>query len=125
MHVPGLRLAMPATVSDAYHLLRHALTMPDPVVIIEHKSLYAAKGSVDWRTPDAPWGKAVVRRAGRDVTLIASSRMVPVALAAAGDLAAAGIEAEVIDPRTLNPLDMDTVARSVERTGRAAIVSEA
>ncbi|WP_207483071.1 alpha-ketoacid dehydrogenase subunit beta [Arenibaculum pallidiluteum] len=125
VHTPGLRVAMPATVSDAYHLLRHALTLPDPVVFIEHKALYTRKGGLDPAAPDAPWGRAVVRRPGRNVTLVAYSRMVHSALEAAAALAEAGIEAEVIDLRTLNPLDMETVAASVTRTGRAVVVSEA
>lgn len=124
-HVPGLRVAMPATVSDAYHLLRHALTRPDPVAFIEHKGLYAGKGVLDTDAPDARWGEALVRRQGADVTVVAWSRMVGVALAAADALAADGIAAEVIDLRTLNPLDMQTVAASVRRTGRAAVVCEA
>jgi pyruvate/2-oxoglutarate/acetoin dehydrogenase E1 component len=125
MHTPGLRLAMPATAADAYHLLRHSLTLPDPVIFIEHKALYARKEDADLVTPIAPWGKAAVRRAGQDVTLVTYSRMVHVALEAAKTLAAQGIEVEVIDLRTLNPLDMDTVAASVNRTGRAVVVSEA
>jgi acetoin:2,6-dichlorophenolindophenol oxidoreductase subunit beta len=124
MHTPGLRLAMPATAADAYHLLRHCLTLPDPVVFIEHKSLYTLKEEADLASPIAPWGKAVVRRAGDDVTIVTYSRMVHYALAAAGQLAADGIEAEVIDLRTLNPLDMETVIASVNRTGRAVALSE-
>jgi pyruvate/2-oxoglutarate/acetoin dehydrogenase E1 component len=125
MHTPGLRLAMPATAADAYHLLRHSLTLPDPVIFIEHKALYARKEEADLTTPVAPWGKAVVRRPGRDVTLVTYSRMVHVALKAAQVLEQRGIEVEVIDLRTLNPLDMETVAQSVNRTGRAVVVSEA
>ena len=124
MHTPGLRLAMPATASDAYHLLRHSLTLPDPVVFIEHKSLYTRKEVADLQTPAAPWGRAVVRRAGTDATLVTYSRMVHVALAAAEQLAADDVALEVIDLRTLNPLDMDSVAASVQRTGRALAVSE-
>ncbi|MDQ0395331.1 alpha-ketoacid dehydrogenase subunit beta [Labrys monachus] len=124
MHTPGLRLAMPATAGDAYHLLRHSLTLPDPVVFIEHKSLYARKEEADLETPDAPWGKAVVRRRGEHVTIVTYSRMVHVALDAAKTLATRGIEAEVIDLRTLNPLDMATVIASVNRTGRAVALSE-
>lgn len=124
MHTPGLRLAMPATAADAYHLLRHSLTLPDPVVFIEHKSLYARKEEADLSTPEAPWGKAVIRRRGGHVTLVTYSRMVHVALEAAERLAASGIGVEVIDLRTLNPLDMDTVIASVNRTGRAVALSE-
>lgn len=124
MHTPGLRLAMPATAEDAYHLLRHSLTLPDPVVFIEHKALYTRKEPADLDRPPAPWGKAIVRRPGRDVTIVTYSRMVHYALDAAVRLAEAGIEAEVIDLRTLNPLDMATVIASVSRTGRAVAVSE-
>lgn len=125
MHTPGLRLAMPATASDAYHLLRHSLTLPDPVIFIEHKALYAKKEEADLETPIAPWGKAAIRRRGRDVTLVTYSRMVHVSMDAAKVLAESGIEVEVIDLRTLNPLDMETVVASVNRTGRAVAVSEA
>jgi pyruvate dehydrogenase E1 component beta subunit len=124
MHTPGLRLAMPATAADAYHLLRHSLTLPDPVVFIEHKSLYTRKDRIDFDAPPVPWGQAVVRRAGDDLTLVTYSRMVHVALAAAEQLGKDGIAVEVIDLRTLNPLDMATVIGSVERTGRAMVVSE-
>lgn len=124
MHTPGLRLAMPATAADAYHLLRHSLTLPDPVVFIEHKSLYTRKETADLDAPPAPWGKAIVRRPGSHATLVTYSRMVHVALAAAESLTAEGIALEVIDLRTLNPLDMKTVIASVERTGRALVVSE-
>ena len=124
LHTPGLRLAMPATAADAYHLLRHALTLPDPVVFIEHKSLYAQAEDADLETPAAPWGKAVVRRPGADVTVVTYSRMVHHALAAAETLAGEGHDVGVIDLRTLNPLDMETVAEAVTQTGRAIVVSE-
>lgn len=124
MHTPGLRLAMPATVEDAYHLLRHSLTMPDPVVFIEHKALYARKEDANFAKPAARWGNAIVRRGGRDVTVVTYSRMVHVSMEAADELARRGIECEVIDLRTLNPLDMATVASSVKRTRRAVVVSE-
>jgi pyruvate/2-oxoglutarate/acetoin dehydrogenase E1 component len=124
MHTPGLRLAMPATAADAYHLLRHSLTLPDPVVFIEHKSLYTRKEMADLDAPAAPWGQAIVRREGSHATLVTYSRMVHVALAAADALADDGIALEVVDLRTLNPLDMDTVIASVQRTGRALVVSE-
>ena len=125
LHVPGLRLAMPATVNDAYHLLRQALAQPDPVVVIEHKGLYAEKGALDVDTPDAPWGCPAVRRAGRDLTIVAYSRMVHEALAAAERLAQAGVEAEVIDLRCLNPMDERPLVDSLRRTGRAMVVTEA
>ncbi len=124
-HIPGLRVAMPATVNDAYHLLRHALTLPDPVVFLEHKGLYTQKGMLDVSKPDGPWGKALVRRPGKDVTIVAYSKMVQESLTAADMLAAEGISAEVIDLRTLNPLDDATLVQSVRRTHRAIVVTEA
>ena len=124
-HVPGLRVVMPATVNDAYHLLRMALKCPDPVIFIEHKGLYVKKGEMDVAKPDGNWGKSVIRRVGNDLTIVAYSRMVHESLAAAGILAQNGIEAEVIDIRTLNPLDDETVFASVTKTGRAMVVSEA
>jgi acetoin:2,6-dichlorophenolindophenol oxidoreductase subunit beta len=90
MHVPGLRLVMPATVNDAYHLLRQSLTQPDPVVFIEHKGLYTMKGALDTARPDAPWGMPLVRRAGGDLTIVTYSRMLHEAMAAADALAHKG-----------------------------------
>lgn len=124
MHMPGLRLAMPATVSDAYHLLRQALTRPDPVVFIEHKALYAMKEDVDLAGPPLPWGKAAVRREGKDLVIVTYSRQLHYVLEAAKALSTKGIEATVIDLRTLNPLDFDTIREHVERIGRAMVVSE-
>ncbi len=125
VHVPGLRLVMPGTVNDAYHLLRQAMTQPDPVVVIEHKGLYTMKGPLDVDRPDADWGAASIRRTGRDLTLVTYSRMVQESLSAADTLKARGIEVEVIDLRTLNPLDEATLFASVRRTGRAMVVTEA
>lgn len=125
MHTPGLRLVMPATVNDAYHLLRQALTQPDPVVFIEHKGLYTMKGALDVDTPDGAWGAPVTRRAGRDLVIFSYSRMLHESLAAADRLAAAGVEAEVIDLRCLNPMDMAPLIEAVKRTGRAMVVTEA
>jgi pyruvate dehydrogenase E1 component beta subunit len=124
MHTPGLRLAMPATAADAYHLLRQSLTKPDPVVFIEHKSLYTRKEEVDFEAEALPWGKAAVRRTGDDLVIITYSRQVFYALEAAEVLAKKGIEVTVIDLRTLNPLDFDTVREHVERVGKAMVVSE-
>ena len=124
MHTPGLRLAMPATVTDAYHLLRQSLTKPDPVVFIEHKALYTRKEEVDLDADPLPWGKAAVRRRGDDLVIVTYSRQVFYALEAAEVLAKKGIEATVIDLRTLNPLDFDTVREHVERVGKAMVVSE-
>lgn len=124
MHTPGLRLAMPATVADAYHLLRAAMRQPDPVVFIEHKALYTLKEEVDLAAPVPGWGEAAVRREGGDLVIVTYSRQVHHALEAAGRMAADGVEATVIDLRTLNPVDMDLVRERVERTGRAMVVSE-
>lgn len=124
MHMPGLRLAMPATAEDAYHLLRHAVTLPDPVVFIEHKALYARREEADLSKPKLPWGKAAVRRRGKDLVMVTYSRQVHYALEAAEAMARDGIEATVIDLRTLNPLDMETVREHVERIGRVVVISE-
>ncbi|CAO3402567.1 pyruvate dehydrogenase complex E1 component subunit beta [Azospirillum sp. 11R-A] len=124
MHTPGLRLAMPATVADAYHLLRMALTKPDPVVFIEHKALYTMKETVDLDAEPLAWGKAAVRREGRDLVIVTYSRQLHYCMEAARQLSAQGVEATVIDIRTLNPLDFDTIRAHVERTGRAMVVSE-
>lgn len=124
MHTPGLRLVMPATVYDAYHLLRQSLKQPDPVVFIEHKALYTLKEDVDLSAPAPDWGKAAVRRMGDDLVIVTYSRQVHNAMAAAEAMAKNGIEATVIDLRSLNPLDFDTVRAHVERVGRAMVVSE-
>jgi|TARA_X000000950_G_scaffold288534_1_gene405808 pyruvate/2-oxoglutarate/acetoin dehydrogenase E1 component len=124
MHTPGLRLAMPATVSDAYHLLRQSLVQPDPVVFIEHKALYATIGELDYQTPLANWGKAHVPRQGDDLVIVTYSRQLHHALSAAETLATEGINTTIIDLRTLNPLDIDTIRLHVERCSRAMVVSE-
>ena len=123
MHTPGLHLAMPSTVTDAYHLLKHSLTLNDPVVFLEHKGLYTLKGTLE---PDNAlhWGKAEVRRQGGDCTLVSYSRMIHLCMDAAETLSKEGISVEVIDLRTLHPLDMQTVSESVSRTGRAMVVTE-
>ncbi len=125
MHTPGLRLAMPATVADAYHLLRQAMAQPDPVVFIEHKALYTMTGALDPAAPPADWGRAQVLRDGADLVIVTYSRQVHHALAAAEVLSQeAGIDAAVVDLRTLNPLDFDTIRPLVEAAGRAMVVSE-
>ena len=123
MHTPGLRLCMPGTVSDAYHLLRDAMRQPDPVVFIEHKGLYTMKGEIG-DVPDASWGQPVIRRRGGDLTIASYSRMLQETLTAAEALAPE-IETEVIDLRCLNPLDDGPLMDSVRRTGRCLIVTEA
>jgi pyruvate dehydrogenase E1 component beta subunit len=122
-HIPGLRILTPATVADARGMLAPALADPDPVLIFEHGSLYNLAGELaDEVTVDID--SAAVRRPGRDVTLVGYGGTVGTALSAAEQLAAAGIEAEVIDLRTLRPLDDATVIGSVRRTHRAVIVDE-
>ncbi len=125
VHTPGLRVAMPSTPEDAKGLLKTAIRSDDPVVFIEHKGLYAKKGPVPEEEYTIPFGEAKVLRTGADVSLISYSRMVLTVLEAAEELAGRGIDAEVIDLRTLNPLDRNTIFESVRRTGRAAVVSEA
>lgn len=124
MHTPGLRLAMPATVYDAYHLLRQALRQPDPVVFIEHKALYAMSEDVDLNVKPPPWGKAVVRRKGTDLLIVTYSRQLHFVMQAAEQLSSIGIEVTIIDLRTLNPLDFDTIRPEVEKTGKVMVVSE-
>lgn len=124
-HVPGLLVVMPSTPADAKGLLKSAIRCDDPVMFIEHKLLYNSKGLVPDGDVTIPIGKAEVKRQGNDVTIVATSRMVLEALAAAETLAKEGIEAEVIDPRTLVPLDKRAILGSVEKTGRLVIVHEA
>ncbi len=123
-HVPGLKVVVPATPEDAKGLLKTAIRDDDPVIFLESEGLYGKKGPVGGEDDLVPFGQAVVRRPGRDCTVIAHSRMVWVALAAAEDLAAQGIDVEVIDPRTFRPLDLDTLAASVRRTSRAVVLDE-
>jgi acetoin:2,6-dichlorophenolindophenol oxidoreductase subunit beta len=125
MHVPGLRLVMPATPADARGLLKTAIRSDDPVVFIEHKSLYAVKGEVPERGDPIPFGVAHVARQGTHVTIVTYSRMVHVALEAAERAAEEGMDCEVLDLRTLNPLDLDAIVRSVRKTGRVIVLSEA
>ena len=125
-HVPGLRVVAPATPADARDLLRAAVADDDPVVYLEHRALYWLRAEVAEAAPTAPpYGGAEIRRPGTDVTLVAWSRMVHTALEAAEALAGEGIEAEVVDLRTLRPLDLPTVLGSVSRTGRCVVVHEA
>ena len=124
MHVPGLKVVMPSTPYDAKGLLKSAIRDPNPVVFIEHKVLYNTKGPVPEGDYAIPLGRADVKRAGEALTIIATSRMVIRALEAAAQLAEEGIEAEIVDPRTLVPLDMPTIAGSAQKTGRVLIVTE-
>jgi pyruvate/2-oxoglutarate/acetoin dehydrogenase E1 component len=126
MNVPGFKIAVPATAADAKGLLRTAIRGEDPVLFFEHKMLYATQGEVP-EDPDfaVPFGQAAVRREGKDVTIIAIGGMLPKALAAAEELAGRGIQAEVVDPRTLVPLDKATILASVRKTSRVVIAYEA
>ena len=125
VNVPGLIVAMPSTPYDAKGLLKSAVRSDNPVILIEHKFLYFTKGEVPAEEYLVPFGVADVKRPGTDLTIIATSYMVSQALAAAQKLAAEGISAEVVDPRTLWPLDKATLARSVKKTGRCMVVTEA
>jgi pyruvate/2-oxoglutarate/acetoin dehydrogenase E1 component len=123
MGVPGLKIVGPSTPADAKGLLKAAIRDDNPVVFFEHKRLYTVKGPVDGGEP-APLGRAAVVREGEDVTLVSAMKGVHDSLAAADLLAAEGVSAEVIDLRTLRPLDTETVLRSVEKTNRIALVEE-
>lgn len=124
-HIPGLRVVIPSTPADAKGLLKSAIRDDNPVLFVEHRGLYASRGEVPGGDHVVPLGVAAIRRSGRDVTLLALSRMVSVALEAAEELAAQGISVEVIDPRSLAPLDLDTIVASVKKTGRLVVVHEA
>lgn len=124
-HVPGLKVVQPSTPEDAKGLLLAAIEDPDPVMIYEHKILYKMKGHVPAGHYTTPIGKAAIRRPGKDLTIVATSIMVHKALEAAKTLAAEGIEAEVIDLRTIRPIDRETVLASVRKTGRLMCVYEA
>jgi pyruvate dehydrogenase E1 component beta subunit/2-oxoisovalerate dehydrogenase E1 component len=123
-HVPGLRILAPATLADARGMLWSALQDPDPVLLFEHNRLYAMKGDLAEDAGPVPIDGAAVRRCGRDLTLVAYGGLLPSALDAAEQLAAEGVEAEVIDLRVLRPLDTTTVLESVARTHRALVVDE-
>ena len=124
-HIPGLKLVMPSTPYDAKGLLKSAIRSDDPVIFLEHKLLYMTKGNVPEEEYTIDFGRADVKRKGGDVTVIAWSNMVPRSLAAAEKLAAMGIDAEVIDPRTLVPLDKGAILDSVRKTEHVVIVQEA
>ncbi len=123
-HVPGLKVIAPATPHDAKGLLVSAIRDPNPVIFIEAQLLYGTKGDVEEGAYTIPIGKAEVKRQGTALTIVAYSKMLLVALEAAEALAREGIEAEVIDPRTLKPLDVETIATSVQKTGHLLIVEE-
>jgi pyruvate dehydrogenase E1 component beta subunit len=125
LHVPGLLVAVPTTAADAKGLLKAAIRDDNPVIFIEHESLYGQRGEVPDNGDPIRFGEAAVRREGEDVTIVGISRMAVTAQKAAEALAAEHeVEAEVIDPRTLRPLDLDTILESVRKTNRAVVVEE-
>jgi pyruvate dehydrogenase E1 component beta subunit len=124
-HVPGLKVVMPATPYDVKGLLKTAIRDDNPVLFVENKALYGLKGEIPEEEYLVPIGQADVKRPGRDVTVVATSRMVHQSLEAAQTLAKEGIEAEVIDLRTISPLDRETIFKSVEKTSKLVIAHEA
>jgi pyruvate/2-oxoglutarate/acetoin dehydrogenase E1 component len=124
-HIPGLKVVMPATPADAKGLLKSAIRDDDPVLVLEHKALYASSGEVPEGEHLVPIGKAEVRRHGSDVTVVTVSRMVHHVLEAAETLASQGIDVEVIDLRSLTPLDKEAIFKSVAKTSRLVVAQEA
>jgi pyruvate dehydrogenase E1 component subunit beta len=125
LHVPGLLVAVPSTPADAKGLLKAAIRDDNPVIFIEHESLYGMRGEVPENGEPMRFGEAAIRREGADVTIVGISRMAVIAERAAERLAAEeDVEAEVIDPRTLRPLDLDTIVESVRKTNRCVVVEE-
>ncbi len=124
MNVPGLRIAVPATPQDAYWQLRQAISSNEPIILLEHELLYFSKGVVDESLSPPPMHRAEVCREGDDLTIVTYSRMRHLSLQAAGQLAQKGIEAEVIDLRSLRPIDWDTCAASLEKTHHLLVVEE-
>jgi 2-oxoisovalerate dehydrogenase E1 component beta subunit len=125
VHTPGLKVVTPATVADAYSLLREAIADPDPVVFLEPKKLYWSKAEIDLPVRTSPFGTAEVRRTGADATLVAYGPSLPIGLEAAEAAVKRGWDLEVVDLRTLVPFDDETVAESVRKTGRCLVVHEA
>jgi pyruvate dehydrogenase E1 component beta subunit len=124
-HVPGLKVVMPSNPFDAKGLMKAAIREDNPVFVIQHKRLGRTRGEVPEVDYEVPIGKAKVVREGKDITLVATSYMVQEALAAADKLAERGIEAEIVDPRSLVPLDMETIVESVKKTHRVVVAHEA
>lgn len=125
VHIPGIKVVMPATPYDAKGLMATALKSDDPVIVFEHRRLYARKGEVPEEDYEIPFGKADVKRVGRDVTVVTAGVTLWDVLEAADDLSKEGVELEVIDLRSLVPWDRDAVAQSVKKTGRLLVVHEA
>lgn len=124
MHTPGLYVAVPSTPYDAKGLLKTAIRGHNPVFFVEHKLLYPVKGLIPDEDYTVPFGVADVKREGEDVTIVATLYMVHKALAAAEQLSKEGISTEVVDPRTLSPLDKKAIVKSVKKTGRMVVVTE-
>jgi pyruvate dehydrogenase E1 component beta subunit len=124
INIPGLKVCIPSTPGDARGLLKTAIRDPDPVLVFEHRGLYRVTGEVPDAETLVPLGSADVKRPGRDVTVIATARMVHESLEAARRLAEEGVEIEVVDPRSLVPLDRDTLVASVRRTNRVVVAEE-
>ncbi len=125
IHIPGIKVVNPSTPYDAKGLLISSIRDPNPVCFVEHKQLYKTKGEVPEGEYTIPIGVADVKRKGSDITVVAGNIMVPRTMAAAQKLAQEGIEVEVVDPRTLRPLDEETITNSVRKTGRLLVVHEA
>lgn len=125
MNIPGIKIAMPSTAYDAKGLLNTALEDENPVLFIEHRMLYTFKEDVPEEYYTIPFGKAAIRLEGKDITVVATQRMAHLAVSAAEKLFSKGVSVEIIDPRTLCPLDKDTIINSVCKTGRLLIVDEA
>jgi pyruvate/2-oxoglutarate/acetoin dehydrogenase E1 component len=125
VHCPGLKVVMPSTPADAKGLLKSAIRDDDPVIFFEHRLLYAMKGKVPDGEVCIPLGQADVKRAGKDVTVVATAAMVHKALEAAEELSGEGIDIEVLDPRSLSPLDSESLVTSVKKTGRLLVAHEA
>jgi pyruvate/2-oxoglutarate/acetoin dehydrogenase E1 component len=125
VHTPGLVVVSPSTPYDAKGLLKAAIRDDNPVIYLEHKAMYSTKGQVPEEEYVVPLGQADVKRSGKDATVVAAGYMVHFALAAADRLAEEGIEIEIVDPRTLKPLDEETIYASVRKTNRAVVVQEA
>jgi len=124
-HIPGLKVVMPATSYDVKGLLKTAIRDDNPVVFLEHKMVYLIKGEVPEEEYTIPFGEADIKREGSDITIVAYSNMLFKSLEAAKELEKEGISCEVVDPRTLVPLDIDTIIDSVKKTGRLVVVTEA
>ncbi len=125
MHVPGIKVAMPSNAADAHGLMRSALRDPNPILFIENVRLYGRRAEVDLDAPPIPFGQARVAREGSDVTVVALSGMVDEALAAADAMAERGVSVEVIDPRTIVPLDLETILASLRKTMHLAVAHDA